>query len=706
MAGTLTVGRPATVSLPKVRQDLMIYPAEADADGTPLWHLHDPLANKFYRLEERDVQLLAIVGHRSAAEVSYIANKYLKTKVDEADVEELVGFLRTNNLVVCDEVQKTHYRQALETMGQKEWWELMLKNPIVFRIPIWHPDKFLERTLPYVRWIGSKASITTFVIITLIGFYLVSRQVDQFFTTFEHFFNLSGLAIYFGILFFVKILHELGHAYAAKQLGCRVPVIGVAFLVGWPVFYTDTSDAWKIADRSKRLAIGSAGVGVELVVASLSLLLWSLSPEGVLKSAFFLLATTTWILSIVVNFNPLMRFDGYYLFSDWMRVPNLEKRSFELARWQIRESIFGFGDKAPEPVRRWMIFFAFGVWVYRFFLFLGIALLLYQYFFRAVGVALFVLQIFLLLIRPTLREFEVWWSMRDRMHLNKFTIRSSLILCFVVGLVFIPWRTSVPAPALIEGRISEIYSPQAGRLQSNLIEGQSIKEGDTVFTLSSPSIDHEFEMVRARYDELRWTYASLGFDTQMRSEATIIGSALRTQNQRLRSLFEQRELLDIKAPFDGTLVDVVPDISPGEWLPKGVRLATVVDRDDVRVSAYLLEEELSRVEVGMTAKFYPENPEFPTVNATVSSISFSGSGQLDKLYLASLFGGDIAVREARDGSLKMVQSHYLIELQVDQNEEFPMQVVRGNIQINGHAISPFSQIKRRFISLVVRESGF
>lgn len=706
MAGTLTVGRPEPVPLPKVRQDLMIYPAEADADGTPLWHLHDPLANKFFRLEQRDIQLLGILGHRNAGEVSHIANKYLKTKVDEAAVEELVQFLRTNNLVVCDEVQKAYYRQVLETMSQKEWWEQMLRNPIVFRIPIWHPDKFLERTLPYVRWLGSKASIIIFSIITLLGFYLVSRQVDQFFSTFEYFFNLSGLAIYFGILFFVKVLHELGHAYAAKQLGCRVPVIGVAFLVGWPVFYTDTSDAWKIADRSKRLVIGSAGVGVELVVASLSLLLWSLSPEGILKSAFFLLATTTWILSILVNFNPLMRFDGYYLFSDLMRVPNLEKRSFELARWKIREVIFGFGDSAPEPVRGWMILFAFGVWVYRFFLFIGIALILYHYFFRLLGIALFAVQIFLLLVRPMLREFEVWWSMRDRMRIDRFTIRSSLVLCLTLGLLFIPWRTSVPAPALIEGRISEIYSPEAGRLQSNLVEGQNIKEGDTVFTLTSPSIDHEFEMVRARYEELRWTYASLGFDSQMRSEATIVGSALRTQNQRLRSLFEKRELLEMKAPFDGTLVDVVPDISPGDWLPKGVRLATVVDRSDVRVSAYLLEEELSRVEVGMTAKFYPENPEFPSVNATVSNISFAGSGQLDKLYLASLFGGNIAVREAQDGSLKMVQSHYLIELQVDEAEELPTQVVRGNIQIDGHAVSPFSQIKRRVVSLLVRESGF
>lgn len=685
---------------------MTIYPAEADADGTPLWHLHDPLANKFFRLEQRDIQLLAIVGHRSAVEVSHIANKYLRAKVNEADIEELVEFLRRNNLVVCDEEQKGYYRQALETMSQKDWWEQMIRNPIVFRIPLWHPDKFLASSLPYVRWIGSKPAIIVFTIVTLLGFYLVSRQVDQFFATFEHFFNLSGLAIYLGILFFVKILHEFGHAYAAKQLGCRVPVIGVAFLVGWPVFYTDTSDAWKIADRSKRLAIGSAGVGVELVLASISLLLWSLSPEGVLKSAFFLLATTTWLLSIVVNFNPLMRFDGYYLFSDLVRIPNLEKRSFDLAKWWVREAIFGFGDGAPEPVRRWMILYAIGVWVYRFFLFLGIALLLYHYFFRAVGVALFAVQIFILVMRPMLREFGVWWGMRNRMRINRSTLGSSILFCLLTGLLFLPWRTSVHAPALIEGKISEIYSPEAGWLQSNLVEGQIISEGETVFKLSSPQINHELEMVSARHQELKWTYASLGFDAQMRSEATIVGSALRTQNQRLRSLFEKREQLDLKAPFGGMLVDVIPDISTGEWLPKGIRLATVVDRVDVRISAYLLEEELSRVEVGMTARFYPENPEFPTVNATVSNVSFAGSGQLDKLYLASLFGGEIAVREAKDGSLTMVQSHYLIELDVDPKSELPTQVVRGKIQINGHAISPFSQIKRRVVSLVVRESGF
>ena len=712
MAGTLSVRQPAQTAppLPEVRQDLSLYPAEADEDGGKLWHLHDPISNRFFRMEERDIELLAVLGLRDAKEVVHVANRLLRARVNEEEVRELAEFLRRNNLVKYDETQKGHYAHALETMKQETWWEAMMRNPIVFRIPLWHPDQFLTNTLPWVRWVGSTPAIVTFVLATLIGFYLVSRQVDQFFTTFQYFFNLSGLAIYLATLFFVKVLHELGHAYVAKAMGCRVPVIGVAFLVGWPVFYTDTSDAWKIADHRKRLLIGSAGVAVELAVASISLLAWSLSPEGVMKSAFFLLATTTWILSVLVNFNPLMRFDGYYLFSDLVRMPNLERRSFTLARWRIREALFGLGVPSPEPYRPWMVVYAFAVWVYRFFLFLGIAILLHNYFFPAAGISLFIAEVYLLIVRPVLGEMREWWELREKITLNGASWRAIAAVSALLLLFFVPWRTDVPAPALVESRYSDVFLPESGQLVSFERTDTPVGEGDVIFTVASPELDHELALVKARYDELSWTQASLGFDANMRSEATVVSSALRTQNQRLRSLFEQRQQMEIKAPFDGKLVDVAPDIQPGDWLPKGSKMGTVVDRDDTRIIAYLLEDALSRVEEGMTARFYPENPEHPAYDATVREISFVGLGQLDKLYLASMFGGDIAVRETDDGFLAMVQSHYRVELDIITDSETPdprpEQVVRGTVVIDGNAVSPFSQVRRQFVSLFIRETGF
>ena len=125
----------------------------------------------------------------------------------------------------------------------------------------------------------------------------------------------------------MKILHELGHAYAARHFGARVPVIGLAFLVMFPILYTDTTDVWRIQEKRSRTLINGAGITVELCIAAISLLLWAFLPDGIFRSIAFFAATTSWAMSLFVNLNPWMRFDGYYLISDLLGVENLQKLS-------------------------------------------------------------------------------------------------------------------------------------------------------------------------------------------------------------------------------------------------------------------------------------------------------------------------------------------------------------------------------------------
>lgn len=702
MAGDISQALPP---VPDVRQDLTLYEAGFDADGVPIWHLHDPLANKFYRLEERDVELLALIGQRNVQEVVDSAQRLLATDVSPEEIEDLVNFLRFNNLVRADPTQQAFYMEQLAAGRQQKPWMLALKNPLFFRVPLVNPDRFLDETLPYLRWLGNRVTLWAFAVVALLSFYLVSRQFDQFLSTFLYFFNWSGMVVYLLALALVKVLHELGHAYAAKAAGCRVPNIGVAFLVGWPVLFTDTSDAWKIPDRNKRLRIGVAGVTVELVIAAVSLFLWSITPDGSFKSALFLLATTTWLLSIAVNFNPLLRFDGYYLFSDLLEVPNLEIRSFNMAKWWVREKLFGLGDQPPEPFRRWFVVFAFAVWTYRFFLFLGIALLVYMFFFKAAGIALFIAEVVLLIGRPVFKELAVWWSMRDRIHWNKTTIRTTVVIGSLLGLLFIPWRSDIAAPSLLTSRSTDIYLPEAGQIYSLPDRGLEIGEEDVLYKITSSKLDHEVELLRSRYRELSWLQQSLGFDSELRSQAMIVASELKTQNQRLRSILDQREDLRVKAPFKGTFVDMPSDLRIGDWLPRGIKLGTVYDESQTKVIAYIKEDDLSRVTEGMTARFYPENPEFGVHDLIVESIDFVATTELDKLDLASTFGGDIAVRESKQGELKLVRSHYKLELVFLESIPSPGRVVRGTAFIDGRAVSPFTQIRRRLTSVFLRETG-
>lgn len=277
-----------------------------------------------------------------------------------------------------------------------------------------------------------------------------------------------------------KLAHELGHGLTAKRFGCKVPTVGVAFMVLWPVLYTDTADAWKLRSRRQRLAIGVAGMAPELSLAAAATLVWSFLPDGPLRSAAFVMATSTWLLTLAVNLNPFMRFDGYMLLSDLWDVPNLQERSFALARWRIREALFGFGDPMPELMpdgrRRRLILYAVGTWVYRLFLFLGIALLVYHIFFKLLGLFLFAIEIWWFILRPVVTELKSWAGRRGDLRLNRRTAVTFAAGVLALAGLFVPWRTQVAAPALVQPATqATLYAPAPARVTE-----LAVREGDRV----------------------------------------------------------------------------------------------------------------------------------------------------------------------------------------------------------------------------------
>jgi putative peptide zinc metalloprotease protein len=213
------------------------------------------------------------------------------------------------------------------------------------------PDRWLARRLPQVAPLFSPWFFRLTGVVLLFGLFECYRQRAAFSATLIESLTFKGLLGYAVALTFVKTLHELGHAFTAKRKGCRVPTMGVAFLVMWPVAYTDVNEVWKLPRRQDRFAVGAAGIVTELIVAAWATLAWALLPDGALRSVTFLLATTTWISTLVINASPFMRFDGYFLMMDYLDFPNLHARSFALARWDLRERLSGSVSRCPKCCR-------------------------------------------------------------------------------------------------------------------------------------------------------------------------------------------------------------------------------------------------------------------------------------------------------------------------------------------------------------------
>ena len=147
------------------------------------------------------------------------------------------------------------------------------------------PDRWLTRWSPVTAPLYRRGFFMLTLGALCLGLALVLRDWQQFSSTLVDTFSWRGLAGYGIALTVVKILHELGHAFTAKRYGCRVPAMGVAFLVLWPVAYTDTNEVWRLHERGQRLAVAAAGVATELVIAVWATLAWAILPPPAITTA-------------------------------------------------------------------------------------------------------------------------------------------------------------------------------------------------------------------------------------------------------------------------------------------------------------------------------------------------------------------------------------------------------------------------------------
>jgi putative peptide zinc metalloprotease protein len=712
----LASSRPDTapdVSLAPLRDDLALHEGPRTVDGAPSWTLEDPSRGRYYRIGWAEMEMLARWGMADPAGIAESICAQTTLTVSTESVEAFARFLASSNLLQVSGGEAIRRLVGQSQAAKLHWAMWLLKNYLFVRIPLWRPERFLAAALPFVQPFYTRAFLLLTIGCGLLGLFLVARQWDSFTHSFLHFFTFEGAALAAVTLFFSKVLHELGHAFTSRRYGCRVSTMGVALLVMWPVLYTDTSAAWRLKDRHKRLAIGAAGMAVELALACYATVLWNFMPDGPARSAVFTLATTTWILTLVINLSPFMRFDGYFLASDLLNVPNLQDRAFKLARWKLREWLFALGDERPEifPPRleKLLILYAFGTWIYRFFLFLGIALLVYHFFFKLLGILLFAVEMVWFIGKPILSEVAEWVKRRGALRLNANTITTALLLLVGLGAVFYPWRSQVQAPALLRAeQYSQLYVLDDARLDSIAVaEGQSVKAGQPLFQFDAPDLDYQLAAAERDIVALRWQTAVRPLDLGLALDIQVVRQQLESALARRSALQQARDRLVVVAPFDGVLVDRADPLAPGEWVAKGDWLGSVIVPDQWVAEAYSSEADLGGLRIGGHGRFYPDDIAQPPIDMTITDIATAATRSLvGTPELASVYGGGIAAVHVGNNGLVPETAIYRVMLKPTGPIAAHARPLRGTMLLDAPKQSWASRLWTRALSVAIRETGF
>ncbi|WP_415884955.1 HlyD family efflux transporter periplasmic adaptor subunit [Neptuniibacter sp. QD37_6] len=699
--------------LPTLREELSVFPGPDSAQGSPTWSVYDPARNLYFSLDWPTFEVLCRWSLGNAEDICRLVNSETTLCLSEGDIEEVRQFLINHELVRSVSVSDSQRLCRQQESREQSWYHRLLHSYLFFRIPLWNPDYWLETSLSRIKWIGSRGFYFLTLVALFVGLIQVVRQWDSFSTTLLDLFSIQGLLAYSVTLVAVKFIHELGHAYTAKHFGCKVPTMGIAFLVMFPMAYTDVNDVWKLRSRKQRLYVGGAGILIEVCLAAWATLIWSVLPDGALKTAAFIIATTTWVSTLVINLSPFLRFDGYFLLMDWLEYPNLHARSFNLARWNLREKLFSFHDPIPEHTlpnrQRFLMLFAYGTWLYRFVVFSGIAVLVYLMFPKPLGPLLAGIEIYWFILKPIWSEVSIWIERRRDILRSK---RSPWLLGLLVGLMlilFIPWDSRIHTQGVLKPAVTHYLTvTDAVQIKDIYVtSGGEVSQGQLIAELSAPDLIVELEVAQEKARRLRWQISSGSTKQELRSELPILKAQLEQINIEIEGLRKRVGILSLTADLSGELHWYDLDLKAGDWLEARSRIGQIDAVKDFQVSAYIGQEDLGRLSVGDRALFVSESGVIEPVPLIVTRIDRDSTRVLKDEILASAFGGDILVREKGQ---QLIPEHTIYQLMLKPygntgfSSEFSF--LKGRVVIQAESQSWFEPFGERFMATLRREAGF
>ena len=697
------------IPLPALREDLRLENAAANRDGSPSWMIHDPARNRFFRIGWLEFELLARwdAGNADALIARVRAETPLEPDVE--DVSALIRFLEHHQLLRARSARDTARLTEQRRQLRPSMWRHVLHNYLFFRIPLVRPQGFLDTTLPYVSFLLRPATLWLIALASLLGLILAARQWDAFTQTFGASLTLGGLFGYLGALAVAKSIHELAHAYVATRYGVRVAHMGIAFMVLWPMLYTDTGESWKLSNPRQRLAIAGAGIGAEFALAGLATLGWSIVAEGGLRDALFFLATTSWVISVGINASPFMRFDGYFLLSDLLDLQNLHERSSALARAFLRRRLLGWKEPDPEYFPRrlqaFLICFALVTWVVRLFIFLAIALAVYHFFFKLAGIILLAVELGWFVARPVLAELQVWHRRRGETTRRAKFGWSLLAMLFLVFLI-VPWRDRIDGPAWARAASQHVlYAPLPGRLAAAPPAEGKVAAGATLFLVDSPDLRSKEGRARIAAETLAGLLSRLPGLPDEQERRVVIAEQLARELAEATAQAAERARLTVRAPIAGVLLDVDPEITRGTWVRPTQPLGVVVDPAAWTAEVFVEERDLDRIRIGNRGRFFPRGDELEPVAGTVEEIDAARVVSLPTPALAAVHGGPIATAAAETERLTPNAALYRVQLKLDRPPPRASATL-GTAVIEGEARSLLWDALRYTAAVLIRESGF
>lgn len=675
----------------------------------PWYLLIDRASGRQHRLNSVAYQFVGRCnGHHSAQEIWESLLESLGDDVpSQEEIVRLIGQLVEAGLMQVEKVSdvealfERHHARRAETRRSA-------LNPLSFRIPLFDPSRLLERLdglaqrifRPWALWLW--LALVGAALIAAAAHWNALRVHAALYMLTPRYLLLMWLCFPL-----IKGLHELAHGLAVRRWGGEVTQMGVTLFLLVPAPYVDASAASAFRPAYQRVMVSAAGIMVELLIAAFALLVWLNVAPGLLRDIAFVLLFIGSVSTVLFNGNPLLRFDGYYVLSDALDLPNLAPRSNRYWLWLIQRHLLRL--PAPAPIdpgkgeRFWLTIYAPLSWAYRLLISLLIAFwIAAKSLLLGMAAGLFLLT--LNLARPLYRalQFAFFSPVLGTHRLRVRVLASAALVLGILGLTVLP----MPASTVAEG---VVWLPEKAQLRAETggfvvrlaaRDGEPVQPGQLIAVLDDPVLVSRQRDLQSQYEALQTQYYENLMSNPLKTQHA--DQAMQKLRPELARAAEKVAQLQVRARLAGALVIPGQSDLPGRFVKQGALLGYVFRPDQVQVRAVVQERDIAQVRAHTeaVAVLLAENPG-RSLRAALSREAPAATHTLPSPALGDRAGGRQITEPADEDGVQTLEPVFLVDLRLPEDAT---QRVGGRAWVHfDHGVEPLAlQWSRRLRQLFLR----
>lgn len=572
-----------------------------------------------------------------------------------------------------------HQSHAKKTKWSRPWMvKIPLGNPNVLLTKVSHSTKFIWSTPVFILW---------FLVIAF-----GAIKAIEHFSSLQHFWSTRFLDpnnFILALLIYpvLKFLHEMGHGLAAKHWGADVVETGVLLILFVPLPYIDVSQSSFFKEKHQRMFVAAAGMMFELTIAVLALAVWLSTDSIILQDMCMNIILIGAVSSIFFNANPLLKFDGYYLLSDFLEIPNLSTRAAQAIKYVLYKKVFYLPVETTAnsiAEARWL--FGYGVLSQCYRLMISFYIALYlgsQYFFIGVSLALWLVANQIL--KPWFLGLRALCEHAKKHSATKriYTVLGSFGVFLIIFVFVLPFQfnRTFSGILMLDGP-AQVQAHASGFINKIWVKHDDLVEKDQpLFSLINSDIDAELSYLEAKITEAE--VLNHQFQASDPAQAAYHADQVSAYRQEWQNLQQEQQSMIIRSPVKGHFQKQSLASFKGRYISKGDRLGDVISSKYASIVLMLTEEEMKKVGRFQRAQVVLHSSPSSLYSVAEVQATPAAIQQLPSPFLGSLYGGDVPVDSRVSEGVELLKPMFQVKLGINAPQGKPLIGSRASLKFTG-----------------------